>query len=144
MNCASLFKMIFCREKYLLQSLKNKRISATRKETRRRCEIQTCKQYQLKVDVSHLSDQTLAHLRRLFFEAKWFYNHVLANGNLFQADYGVSLTNVKVGDHFEMREITQSFFANETGNRPKNARQCKVAFQTKEQRTQNWAAQIQD
>lgn len=50
MKCACLFNTIFCREKYFLQSLKNKTISATLKETRRRRETQTCRQYELKVD----------------------------------------------------------------------------------------------
>jgi putative transposase len=68
---------------------KNETIRATLKKTRERRETQTCKKYELKVDVSHLSRQTLNHLFMLFLEAKWFYNHKLANGNLFDTDYGI-------------------------------------------------------
>jgi len=68
---------------------KNETIRNTLKKTRERRETQTCKQYELKVDASHLSDQTLKHLNRLFLEAKWLYNHVLAEGRIFEADYRV-------------------------------------------------------
>jgi hypothetical protein len=41
-------------------------------------------QYELKVDVSHLSRHTLKALFMLFLEAKWFYNYILANGKHFR------------------------------------------------------------
>lgn len=45
-----------------------------------------CETYELKVDRSHLSDETLGALRRLFLEAKWFYNHLIAQEEVWDAD----------------------------------------------------------
>jgi hypothetical protein len=38
----------------------------------------SCKTYELKLDKSHLSNESLHTLHRLFLEAKWFYNAMLA------------------------------------------------------------------
>jgi putative transposase len=86
-------------------SLKTEAIRATLKKTKERRRTQTCKQYELKIDTSHLNDKTHKHLDRLFLEAKWFYNHVLANGNVFEADYRKGSVRVKAKDSFETREI---------------------------------------
>ncbi|HYB04440.1 MAG TPA: transposase, partial [Nitrososphaerales archaeon] len=84
---------------------KNEIIRATLKETRERRKAETCKQYELKVDVSHLSRETLKALFVLFLEAKWFYNHVLAAANIFDTDYRIDRVKIKVRDHFETRDI---------------------------------------
>ena len=63
-----------------------------------------CKTYELKVDRSHLSAETVGTLDRLFLEAKWFYNHTLAVG-IFKADYKTATVQVKVKNRFEDREI---------------------------------------
>lgn len=55
--------------------------------TKQRRENQACKTYQLKVDLSHLSEAALDQLKLLFLEAKWFYNDMLARGNPINADY---------------------------------------------------------
>ncbi len=86
-------------------SLKNDAIRGSLKKTKERRRTQTCKQYELKIDTSHLSDKTHKHLDRLFLEAKWFYNHVLANGNIFEADYRLGAVRVKAKNGFETREI---------------------------------------
>jgi putative transposase len=86
-------------------SLKNGSIRDTLKKTKERRRTQTCKQYELKIDTSHLSDKTHQQLDRLFLEAKWFHNHVLANGNVFEADYRIASVCVKTKDGFETREI---------------------------------------
>jgi len=44
-------------------------------------------------------------LLTLFLEAKWFHNHLLASGDLFNADYRLSNVQVKVKDHYETRAI---------------------------------------
>ncbi len=89
-----------------MQSLvKNQIISDTLKETKERRKTQVCKQHELKIDKSHLSKQTLQHLGRLFLEAKWYYNHVLAKGNMFETDYRIDAVDVKVKDCFQTREI---------------------------------------
>jgi len=41
----------------------------------------------------------------LFLEAKWFYNYILANGNIFDTDYRIDTVKIKVKDHFETRDI---------------------------------------
>jgi putative transposase len=84
---------------------KNETIHATLKKTRERRKTQTCKQYELKVDASHLSRQTLKALFMLFLEAKWFYNYILANANIFETDYRIDTVKIKVKDHFETRDI---------------------------------------
>jgi len=48
----------------------------------------SCKTYELKLDKSHLSNGDLNALYRLFLEAKWFYNAMLASpGGPFAFDY---------------------------------------------------------
>jgi hypothetical protein len=48
----------------------------------------SCKTYELKLDKSHLSNENLHALYRLFLEAKWFYNAMLASpGGHFAFDY---------------------------------------------------------
>ena len=66
---------------------------------------QSCKQYELKMDVSHLSRQTLKALLTLFLEAKSLYNYVLAKGNIFETDYRIDTVETKVKDHFEARKL---------------------------------------
>lgn len=74
---------------------KNARIKKTLLETRARHHQQVCKTYELKVDLSHVSKKTDAQLRRLFLEAKWFYNDFLARGNFLAANYKVKNVLVK-------------------------------------------------
>jgi putative transposase len=90
-----------------LQSLeaKNQSIRDALKKTKERRKTQICKQYELKIDISHLNKQTLQRLEKLFLEAKWYYNHVLAKGNIFETDYRINTVNIKVKDHFETRNI---------------------------------------
>ena len=84
---------------------KNQIIRDTLKKTKERRKTQICKQYELKIDRSHLNKQTLKHLDNLFREAKWLYNHVLAKGNIFEIDYKIDTVNIKVKGHFETRNI---------------------------------------
>lgn len=65
-----------------------------------------CKTYELKIDKSHLSDATVETLRRLFLEAKWFYNHLVAGNDVFHVDYKIKAIKVKNEEgEFEAREI---------------------------------------
>jgi putative transposase len=41
----------------------------------------------------------------LFLEAKWLYNHLLAQSNVFEMDYKLSAVPVKVKDMFELRQL---------------------------------------
>jgi putative transposase len=58
----------------------------TYKQTKEKRKSQTCKVYQLKIDVSHCSKYTLHHLNMLFIEAKWLYNHIVALPSAFSFD----------------------------------------------------------
>ncbi len=57
---------------------KNEQISSTRRSTIARHRLMLCRTYELKVDKSHCSAETLGALRLLFLEGKWFYNHVVS------------------------------------------------------------------
>jgi putative transposase len=58
---------------------KNREISMARRETIGRHREMSCKTYELKLDKSHLSNENLHALHRLFLEAKWFYNAMLTS-----------------------------------------------------------------
>lgn len=94
-----------CRKAVELER-KNRAIKASLKATKRRRKLQICRQYELKLDKSRLSNSTLRQLLMLFLEAKWFHNHLLAAGDLFDADYKASHVEVRVGDRYETRPIT--------------------------------------
>jgi len=83
---------------------KSKRLK-TRNITHQKRKLQTCKVFEVKVDKSHLNQTTKEHLNRLFLEAKWIYNHILSQNNIFEADYKVDEVEVKVKNKFEIREI---------------------------------------
>ncbi len=91
---------------------KNKRIAETKKETIARHERMVCKTYELKVDKSHLSQETMRVLRELFLEAKWFYNDMLARSkqegeSVWTADYKRTEVLVKGKDgELELRALT--------------------------------------
>jgi len=45
------------------------------------------------------------HLKRLFLEAKWLYNHILSQHNIFEMDDKIHEVPVKVKDVFEIRDL---------------------------------------
>ena len=92
------------------RTVKNREIRTTIKKTKARHKNQLCKTYELKIDLSHMNTETQRHLARLFLEAKWFYNSLIANGKtdrdgLWNADYKVRTVKVKKGNVFEEREL---------------------------------------
>jgi len=92
------------------QAAKNKKIKAALKKTRDRRKNQVCRSYELKIDRSHLTTETQRHLVRLFLEAKWFYNNLIAQGKanrdgLWNADYKVPKVMVKRKGVFEERDL---------------------------------------
>jgi len=89
----------------LSRAVKNRGIRATIRKTKVRRKTQVCKSYELKVDKSHTSTKTQECLRRLFLEAKWFYNNMLARGDVWNADYKTTTVSVKVGKSMEPREL---------------------------------------
>jgi putative transposase len=86
---------------------KNQTIKATLNATREKRTHQTCRMFEVKLDKSHLSHETEAQLKRLFLEAKWLYNHLLSQPNVFEVDYKLHAVPVKVKDTFERRALTQ-------------------------------------
>jgi len=87
---------------------KNAKIREKRKQTLIRRNSQEARTFELKMDKSKISKTTLTILNRLFLEAKWFSNYIIANGILNfkpHMDYKVKVVQVKVGDAFQEREI---------------------------------------
>jgi len=87
---------------------KNAKIREKRKQTLLRRKSQEAKTFELKLDKSKISKTKLAILNRLFLEAKWFTNYIIANGILNfkpHADYKVKTVPVKVCNTFQEREI---------------------------------------
>ncbi|MHC4458853.1 MAG: RNA-guided endonuclease InsQ/TnpB family protein [Planctomycetota bacterium] len=85
---------------------KNESIKASLNATKARRTHQSCRVFTVKLDKSHLNRETLHHLRMLFLEAKWLYNHILAQPNVFAMDYKLSAVPVKVKDTFELRQLS--------------------------------------
>jgi putative transposase len=84
---------------------KNENIKATLKATKAKRKTQICKVYEAKIDLSHLNHATKEHLNRLFLEAKWLYNNVLSQHNIFEMDDKIHEVLVKVKDIFEIRDL---------------------------------------
>lgn len=85
---------------------KSHKIKTTLAATKQHRKTQTCKQYEVKIDRSHLNNQTLKQLDRLFLEAKWYYNSIIASNDIFNlpvGHYKTKQVQVKIGDHFEAR-----------------------------------------
>jgi transposase len=80
-------------------------IRKTFQETKARRQSMTCKVIDCKVNRSALSKTTLASLYKLFLESKWFYNSILASGNINEYDTKATSVQVKVLDSFETRQL---------------------------------------
>jgi putative transposase len=84
---------------------KNEAIKASVKATKARRRHQRCRVFTVKLDKSYLNTKTLRHLKMLFLEAKWLYNHILAQPKVCEVDYKLSAVPVKVKDRFELRHL---------------------------------------
>ncbi|MHA2272421.1 MAG: RNA-guided endonuclease InsQ/TnpB family protein [Candidatus Hodarchaeales archaeon] len=89
--------------------MKKQTIKATLAATKTRRKSQVCRVYQLKINRSKLNIASRRHLTRLFFEAKWFYNFLLSQEDVFATDvknlYKRKTIPVKVGEEFADREL---------------------------------------
>ena len=86
---------------------KNKRIKKTLKATRKRRSTMDCKVFQLKVSKTRLNSQQKEALERLFLEAKWVRNALIASGD-FTRDNLKNFRNtvpVHTPDGVEIRDI---------------------------------------
>jgi putative transposase len=86
-------------------SSKNRAIKATLASTKARRKRQVCRVYAIKINRSKMNATSRVHLDRLFLEAKWFYNWVLSQRDVFNIDTTVQTVSVKVGEAFEDREL---------------------------------------
>jgi putative transposase len=86
---------------------KHETIKATLRATKARRTHQRCSVFTVKIDTSHLNSDTKHQLTMLFLEAKWLYNHILAQPNVCNVDYKLQDVTVKVKDRFETRTLTQ-------------------------------------
>ncbi len=84
---------------------KNETIKATLKATKEKRKSQTCRVYEVKIDKSHLNNESKEHLHVMFLEAKWLYNHILSQDNIFDLDYKIQEVPVKVKDVLEIRYL---------------------------------------
>lgn len=62
---------------------KKDKIKATLQETKLRRQLQICKVIELKLDLSHLNKEEKEKLKMYFVEAKWLYNHILNQEDVF-------------------------------------------------------------
>jgi len=87
--------------------MKNSKRFDTLKQTRERRKSQVCKTFEFKIDKSKLSQKTKEDLNKLFLEAKWFYNHLLSQKNIFKTKIE-GLNKIKVlnkDKKFETRKL---------------------------------------
>jgi len=85
---------------------KNEKRKLTLQKTKEKRKSQVCKTYEVKVDKSSLSKEKLEHLSRLFLEAKWWYNHILSQEDVFKIDCKVRKVKVMNKDkQFEERQL---------------------------------------
>jgi len=84
---------------------KNKQISKTLKETRLRRETQDCVVFELKIIQNKISTKIKDKLNRLFLEAKWLYNHALAQEDIFKFDTKIKQVQCKTPEGFENRDL---------------------------------------
>ena len=82
------------------------KIRESQKKTKERRKSKVCKTYEVKIDKSVLSSEKLNYLYRLFLEAKWWYNHLLSEKNIFEIDCKLKKIQVMNKDkQFEEREL---------------------------------------
>ena len=66
---------------------KNKQIAQTMKETYTKRKSQDCKCFKFKIDKSNLSKTQVNQLKMQFVEAKWIYNYLISQDDIFSFDY---------------------------------------------------------
>jgi transposase len=86
---------------------KAEKIKRALQQTKERRKNQIPAVYQLKINLNSVSKEIQDKLFKLFLEAKWLYNYIVADieNRLDSNAYKVSEVEIKVGDHFEKRKI---------------------------------------
>lgn len=87
---------------------KNQAIAETIKATRAKRSMQICKSREIKIQSNKLNKLEANHLRLLFLEAKWFYNHLLADHRrICRESVKLKSVPVKLPDgSYDERELT--------------------------------------
>ena len=80
---------------------KNKQISESMRLTKMKRSSQICKSFKFKIDKSHLNNSQKEDIKMLLVEAKWIYNYILANDNV----YSVSDKDLKTITHKDKNGI---------------------------------------
>ncbi|ACM61498.1 transposase [Caldicellulosiruptor bescii] len=86
---------------------KAEKIKQTRQQTKERRKNQIPVVYQLKINLSSVSKETKNKLSKLFLEAKWLYNYIVADieNRLNSNADKLKEVEIKVGENFERRKI---------------------------------------
>ena len=86
---------------------KKAQIKATINATRERRKLQECKCYTLKIVENKLKKEQKEYLRKVFIEAKWFYNFLLSQENILESLHLTKLKEVQIKtlNGFENRKI---------------------------------------
>lgn len=85
---------------------KNKRISESLARTRAKREQQSCKTFDLKITHNKLNLVQKEALKRVFLEAKWLKNHIIASNNINDYDTKTKSVQVKMpNSEFETRDL---------------------------------------
>ena len=87
--------------------LKRERIRQTLQQTKQRRKKQIPVVYQLKINLDCVSKATKEKLLRLFLEAKWLYNYIVADvdNRLNDDAWKLKEVEIKVGENLERRKI---------------------------------------
>lgn len=83
---------------------KNMQIKNSMKETRKRRSSMLCKVFECKVVSNKLNQKQKEQINQYFREAKWMRNYCVADVN-DNARRNAHAVEIKVGDHFETREL---------------------------------------
>lgn len=76
------------------------------RQTKEKRKSQVCKVYELKFDYSHLSNEKINYLQKLFLEAKWLYNYILSQEDFFKFDSKIkNITSVDKDKNIIDREL---------------------------------------
>lgn len=87
---------------------KKAKIRATLLETKKRRSLQTCRIIELKLDYSHLNKKEIERLKMYFVEAKWLYNHILNQEDVFK--YNTKTNNIqKMNKDGELEDVVLQY-----------------------------------
>jgi len=90
-----------------MNPVKKKKIQKTLKLTKERRHSMTCKVIECKIVSNSLSRLIQKQLNKLFLEAKWFYNSIIASKDISKFNTKIDNVSVKVKDSFEQRNLEQ-------------------------------------